>query len=301
MKRTTYILASCVVAGAIALPAFAANVTPPLLGGDQPAPLIAPAQTQTQAGRYPVQVDGSEIGVDACLMVPLRAVAEKLGFEVIWNDGTVLVDNGVLHTKVTIGVDSYIVTTSNPDLIGMSAPFSLGAAPYVVDGVAYVPLGLFGPLLGNKEGAIVMEEGKVLIRSEGADHTQIPNPFAACKTLEEAGEIAGFTLSVPDTISGEFTNPVFRAMKGSLIEVIYGEGEQQIRIRKGSGDGNISGDYHVYPQSETATVGDVQVTLSGKDGKIYLATWADGGYSFAVQAGAGMSRDSMTALIQEVQ
>ena len=70
-------------------------------------------------------------------MIPLRAVAEPLGFTVTWDNGSVLVDNGIIHTKVTIGVDRYVITTSREDLVGMSAPFSLGAAPYVVEGVTY--------------------------------------------------------------------------------------------------------------------------------------------------------------------
>lgn len=57
-------------------------------------------------------------------MVPLRAVAEPLGFTVTWDNGSVLVDNGTIHTKVTIGVDRYTITTSKETLVGMSAPFS---------------------------------------------------------------------------------------------------------------------------------------------------------------------------------
>lgn len=45
--------------------------------------LIAPAsETEPQTG-YALRIDGEDIGVRACIMVPLRAVAEKLGFEVV--------------------------------------------------------------------------------------------------------------------------------------------------------------------------------------------------------------------------
>ena len=62
----------------------------------------------------------------------------------------------------------------------MSAPFSLGAAPYVVDGVTYVPLGLFNALLGNREGAVALEENTIVIRS---GDTELANHFVSCATL----------------------------------------------------------------------------------------------------------------------
>lgn len=47
---------------------------------------IAPAsETEPQPG-YMLQIDGENTGVRACIMVPLRAVAEKLSFEVVWNN-----------------------------------------------------------------------------------------------------------------------------------------------------------------------------------------------------------------------
>lgn len=126
-------------------------------------PVMA-AQTAPAMASYNLEVDGESVGqVDACVMVPLRAVAEPLGFTVTWQDGAVLVDNGVVHTTVVIGQDRYTVTTSNPSMVGMSAPFSLGAAPYVENNTTYVPLALFRPLLGNREDAVTVEQGTIVV------------------------------------------------------------------------------------------------------------------------------------------
>ena len=65
------------------------------------------ASAGAYTGTFPVEADGQSTGVQACLMVPLRAVAEPLGFTVTWDDGGVLVDNGTLHTRVVIGQDRY--------------------------------------------------------------------------------------------------------------------------------------------------------------------------------------------------
>lgn len=116
MKKMLTAILSLALLGAMALPAFAA--------------LAAPAPENDPQPGYTLKIDGEDTGVRACVMVPLRPVAEKLGFTVTWNgDGTIFMDDGVMHTTVTIGKDLYQVTTSNPDLVGMSAPFSLGVPP----------------------------------------------------------------------------------------------------------------------------------------------------------------------------
>ena len=79
-----------------------------------------------------------------CLLytsVPLRAVAEALGFTVTWNgDGTVTVDSGEMHSVITIGEDRYQAVTSIEGAVGATGPLQLGAPPYVIHGTTYVPL-----------------------------------------------------------------------------------------------------------------------------------------------------------------
>lgn len=97
------------------------------------------------------------------LMVPLRAISEALGFKVAWNNGSALVDDGEMHTTVTIGQDSYFAVTSIKDAVGMTAPFSLGAAPQIVDNRTYVPLQIFEILMGNVEGMFKLDGTTVTI------------------------------------------------------------------------------------------------------------------------------------------
>lgn len=72
----------------------AAFATEPALISPNPA---AQGQEEFQPG-YVLRIDGEDTGARACIMVPLRAVAEKLGFTVTWNgDGTILLDDGVIY------------------------------------------------------------------------------------------------------------------------------------------------------------------------------------------------------------
>lgn len=129
--------------------------------------VVAPGPEEKAQPGYILRIDGKDTDVRACVMVPLRAVAEKLGFTVTWNgDGSILLDNGVMHSTVIVGQDLYQVTTSNSDLVGMSAPFSLGVPPYVANGTTYVSLGLFDALLGSQQGAVTMENGIISLDTD---------------------------------------------------------------------------------------------------------------------------------------
>ncbi|MGL5677627.1 MAG: copper amine oxidase N-terminal domain-containing protein [Cellulosilyticaceae bacterium] len=98
-----------------------------------------------------VTVNGEEVDLGGLplshykgnVMVPLRPVAKAMGFEVTWDQPTytATLNNGKIKSDVQVGFDSYCYTSVNA--IGMSAPFSAGAAPRLVDGVMYVPAAYF--------------------------------------------------------------------------------------------------------------------------------------------------------------
>ncbi|WP_024833226.1 copper amine oxidase N-terminal domain-containing protein [Ruminiclostridium josui] len=75
------------------------------------------------------------------VMVPVRAIAESLGFDVNW-DGktrTVMLGKGIF---MTIGKDNYIYMRT--------APIQLGTAPEIIDGKTFVPLSFFKDVLRLK-------------------------------------------------------------------------------------------------------------------------------------------------------
>ncbi len=99
-----------------------------------------------------------------CVMVPVRALGNALGCTVQWNeDRTIDLDTGAMHTKMTLGQDNYFVATSNPELVGMSAPFTLGAAPVLQGNVAYMPVELLIPLYGNDASVVTVQDNTVQI------------------------------------------------------------------------------------------------------------------------------------------
>ena len=294
MKKTIAALMSLTVACAMFTPAFAAETESPTLISEPPA-VISEAPEET-AGRYTFEINGEDVSVDAVIMVPLRVIAQSLGFTVTWNgDGTVTVDSGEMHMTITIGEDSYQAITSIEGAVGATAPLSLGTAPYVVDGTTYVPLEMFNVLLGND--AVDLEDGKIVIHAE--NNVQIPNPFIDCASLAEASQVAGFEMRAPEAV-GDYDRVSISAIDGELIDVLYESGDDTVRVRKGAGLEDISGDYNSYTETAVSEVDGMEVTMKGDAGKVNLAVWTNGEYTYSVSASAGMSRTEMADLICEI-
>ena len=99
-----------------------------------------------------IQLSGKRLmDQNGLLMLPLRSVAEGLGFKVSWNgtDQSVLLNDGAVKTTIYIGDDSYFKASSQA--IGLTQNFSLGAAPIIIDGSTYVPAALFNLLYSDND------------------------------------------------------------------------------------------------------------------------------------------------------
>ena len=127
----------------------------------------------------------------------------------------------------------------------------------------------------------------------------IANPFTECAGIEEAEALAGFDFTVPDTLEGS-SERVIRVMKDQMIEVIYKNGEDEIRIRKAFGSGDISGDFNAYSENGTVSVLGTEAAVRGSGGKVNVAAWSDGVYAFSVVSTAGMDKDAAISLIESI-
>ena len=132
----------------------------------------------------------------------------------------------------------------------------------------------------------------------------VPNPYEIVDTLDEASKIAKFDLSVPATY-GDYKKQVIQAIEDDMIEVIYFEEETQyegLRIRKAKGTDDISGDYNEYKNVETVKVGDYDVTEKSDGKNIFVTTWTDGTYSYAIDIDrAELSKEDIENLISNIK
>lgn len=84
-------------------------------------------------------------------MVPLRSVAEVLGYTVTWNqdEQSATISDNARQLTVYLGKDSFMsVPAPAVNAVGATAPVSLGCAPYAEDGRIWVPAKAFETMVG---------------------------------------------------------------------------------------------------------------------------------------------------------
>ena len=129
--------------------------------------------------------------------------------------------------------------------------------------------------------------------------TLLPAGPAEASSAAELSALAGFPVS--DLSELPFTpEEVLYSLIGDLAQIDYRAGEDRLTYRKGPGEEDISGDYNLYEQEETADVGGVAVTLRGNDGLFYLATWSTDNFSFSLSCTTGLEQTKWEILISEV-
>ena len=135
-------------------------------------------------------------------------------------------------------------------------------------------------------------------------NVQISNPFVDCKTLEEAGEIAGFSITAPKTLLKQYTNRSISAIKNDLIQITYtDEGENQtIQVRKSEGTDDISGDYNHYTKINHWSCKNYSIQTKGDNHKIYVATWTTKSKNpdtYSITSTQGLSKYALRTLINQ--
>ena len=98
--------------------------------------------------------------------------------------------------------------------------------------------------------------------------------YQEVNSLQEASEIVGFDIKVPDSV-GEYTNLLVNVIDGNVIEVRY----------KSRGTKDISGDSNVYSLNITESIAGKDVKLRGNKENWSVATWTEDGFSYALVAG----------------
>ncbi|MDF2890354.1 MAG: copper amine oxidase family protein [Clostridia bacterium] len=104
-----------------------------------------------------IEASAAYMNEKGAVMVPLRAIAETLGFDVIWNNAeqSVMLGKGI---SLKIGEDNYIYMKT--------APIQLGNAPEIKEGKTYVPLNFFREVTGMNNAYVF--ESQIVIDNEEA-------------------------------------------------------------------------------------------------------------------------------------
>lgn len=296
--------------GAILVCGMLASMSFSAVYADEPMVISpAPAENEVIVGRQQITVNGEKVDLDKTnlsqyiyskngnIMVPLRAVAEKMGYVVEWNEEkqTVTVGNDIWEIILYIGDDSYVGVTKIKDAVGMTAPQSYGVAPEIVEDCTFVPAKMF-ELMDYKYSAV----GQYVDFEKEDNSTQIPNPFTEYKSVEDAKAAVSFDAVLPTKLPDEYEFASASTMGSDFLQVFYKKGESEIMYRVAVGSDDISGDYNVYDITETEKIKDSKVELKGDENKCSLAVWNDNESAYSLNSEKGIEKAEMTKIIESV-
>lgn len=117
--------------------------------------------------------DAHTITVNDKVMIPLRAIAEKLGFDVTWNGESRKIELTKLPVYITclIGTDGYTFSRA--------APMKLGSAPVIYENKTYVPLNFVDEIL---DGSYTTDNGLAISYGEIAEEDSGRSVYVKEKT-----------------------------------------------------------------------------------------------------------------------
>lgn len=287
--------------GSMGVSAMAANDTDNTMVISPAPSVVAEAQRQFIVNGKPMELD-SYTTENGTLMVPVRALGEALGFTVTWNNFSVNINNGEIQSDLRIGEENYFAYTAIPDAVGMTAPFTLGAAPMLKNDKTYVPVKLFTVLFGNVDETVKITDTTVTIdknakADEDGDTAEIPNPLTEHADIASLETAVGFKLRCPALPEG-YRADSFIDISGTLAEVFYMSDKDTVVFRMEKGDSaDISGDCNVYADKKTVEVGGVSVSVEG-NGDVRKATWAKDGFAFSLTSEKGLTEAQLAAALK---
>lgn len=137
------------------------------------------------------------------------------------------------------------------------------------------------------------------------ENLQSPNPIVEYTTLSEAIKACNFEFSVPDTIDG-YEDKKYSVINTKTIQTIYynkksNSNDNSLYIRKAFGTEDISGDYNNYEEINKLSLNNLEITTKGNNGKVSVATWTNGDYTFSITTNNPLDVEPLAEIISDVK
>lgn len=141
-----------------------------------------------------------------------------------------------------------------------------------------------------------------------AGSVQLANPYGTYETAEEMQDAADLEVSLPESLPGWVTETIYRAIPGELAEVIYTDGNNEIRVRIKEGSEDISGVYDAdTKEAKDITLGDNTLHLKGEiletgDFNVLVSTWNTAeGRTYSVTSRNGVLEAELLPLLEQIR
>lgn len=131
-----------------------------------------------------------------------------------------------------------------------------------------------------------------------APPVQVLPPFRQVDSLDALSEAVGFPVTEVSKLPFDPVSTTYTAYDEGTAEITYtGPGDQTATYRQSRGNKGNSGDYNLYP--DTQTLPEQNATLKGQDGLYTLALWTDDTYTYSLRLSSALSADAWQALLTE--
>ena len=329
-KRTLTTLFTLALAGSLAVPALAAESIPaeqatpdlkPVVAWDC-LPVISDEAPLTRAELISVLYEREEkpdvsFTVSYTDVDPDDAYAEAVqwasceGIAGGYGNGTFGPDDAV--TREQMAVILYRYTQNNGQGFQGTWAFPLQysdaeeISEFAYEAVCWVTMkdimGGSGDNMFNPAAEVTHQDANVIFEQyfSVVEQIELANPFITCETMNDAAQVAGFSMELPKNLPEWVQSSTIRAVESSMIEVVYQGEQEQLTLRKGIGTQDISGDYSVYSETSTKDINGCPVTLKGYSEKVMVATWSSGDYTYAVQAADGLDYETMVSIVSDMK
>lgn len=150
----------------------------------------------------------------------------------------------------------------------------------------------------STEGSDTMTEASS--RADDDDVQTIPD-IVQCASAAEMSEKLGFVVTDISSIPFKADTVEYYSYWGYMAEITYTADDNSVTYRKAKADGDISGDYSVYPNEKIEQIGDVTVTLKGEGGQYVFAVWQDGDFAYSLYIEKGVDYETFALMIESAE
>lgn len=187
---------------------------------------VTVAYAQTSAN-YSLVIDGEKMEASVyeeneTLFIPLRAICERLGFNVEWNGETRTVVLEKLPVYVTFSADADGYTFAR------TAPMMLGHAPKIINDRTYVPSNFINEIL---QGTINVENGVIDIKWLVSEETEDVYTNVTFIETDETGRLLVNNFLRGDMLLNVTEETVIKNEAGEALKVSDITAEKELKVK----------------------------------------------------------------------
>ncbi len=138
--------------------------------------------------------------------------------------------------------------------------------------------------------------------TDGGDkqNPQVPNPTEIYQSIEDAMAALSFEAKIPAALADEYEQGQIAVINKKVLEVTYTKDGNMVVYRTAEGEGDISGDYTEYAQTNTVTIGEYEVETRGSDDTVSIALWNADGMAYSLTFGQAVTAEALDAIVESL-